>query len=283
MNENKESSIVIEDMKISLYINKIVHDEFRITNAQDHAHSYNELFICTQGNISISTDLGIVELNANDIVIIPTGVMHHKLKSENSAKWNSLAFSLSSVYTRNKSVLWKKLLKICSKKEVTIFKNASEFCTSINSIISLPHYNDPFLPAFKVALMLIELVTVSQDKTAHNSIFLPNNNIAREVALELLLDECYVNDVTNDEIAKKLNISTRQLSRIIKSKYGKTLHQLLIEKRLNTAKNLLLNTDCSIIKIYKKVGFNTSSSFYKKFGERYKMTPTEYRKLNKKN
>ena len=68
--------------------------------------------------------------------------------------------------------------------------------------------------------------------------------------------------VTRDELAKKLNLSQRQLHRILLKQYGKTFSELKREARLNKARELLQNG-----KTYEEavaaVGYSDMRSFLK--------------------
>jgi YesN/AraC family two-component response regulator len=51
--------------------------------------------------------------------------------------------------------------------------------------------------------------------------------------------------------------------------------------RIETAKNMLIETDLSIDDIINKIGFSNKSGFYKKFLEATGMMPSDFRKNNK--
>ena len=83
--------------------------------------------------------------------------------------------------------------------------------------------------------------------------------------------------LTTSKLANALNISTRQLSRIIKSRFNMTFHEVLTEKRLEYATDRLVTTNRSVASILQEVGYTKSSLFYRDFSKKYNMTPTEYR------
>ena len=60
--------------------------------------------------------------------------------------------------------------------------------------------------------------------------------------------------------------------------------QALQDKRPEVAAKLLSETDDSVAAICKKVGFRSASHFYRSFGDRFGLTPSEYRgnRLEKK-
>ncbi len=99
--------------------------------------------------------------------------------------------------------------------------------------------------------------------------------------LDNLIDSEYTKKWNTADVANRLFLSPRQLDRIALKRYGKTLHQVIVDKRIKTAESLLINTDMTIEKIAITVGFNSSVGFYREFVKRYDMTPAKYREAQK--
>ena len=72
------------------------------------------------------------------------------------------------------------------------------------------------------------------------------------------------------------------ISRILKKYTDHNFKELIQEKKLERAAYLLLKTKLSIEAILSAIGYRNSSFFYRKFKERYKVSPKNYRKNNKK-
>ncbi|WP_319559201.1 AraC family transcriptional regulator [Marispirochaeta sp.] len=85
-------------------------------------------------------------------------------------------------------------------------------------------------------------------------------------------------DLTIADIAKSAGISQVYLRRLFRSFSGKTPQQFIQEKRLHTARNLLLHTDMAISKIAENSGFETPSYFYRLFRREYGTSPGIYRR-----
>lgn len=98
-------------------------------------------------------------------------------------------------------------------------------------------------------------------------------------------DELYKNPlVSRQSVAEKLNISESHLSSIINTELNKSLIQFVNEYRIESAKLLLHDTTFnkySIEAIGIEAGFNSKSVFYKTFKTYLKMSPGDYRKLQK--
>ena len=80
------------------------------------------------------------------------------------------------------------------------------------------------------------------------------------------------------ELAAELNYDVYWLSREIRRRTGKTYKELLMEKRMQQARYLLENSQIPVTDIIESVGYDNTSYFYRKFRERYGVSPKEYRK-----
>ncbi len=90
----------------------------------------------------------------------------------------------------------------------------------------------------------------------------------------------YQNDINLKTVADELCLSTKQASRIIKKNFKKPLSDLVTEKRLYVACDLLKNSQKSISEIVEHINFSSETYFYYQFKKNYGCTPSEYR--NKK-
>ena len=90
------------------------------------------------------------------------------------------------------------------------------------------------------------------------------------------IDERYRNG-TLFELAGQMNTDIYWLSREIRKRTGKTYKELLQEKRMQQAVWLLVNSSVSVSDIIESVGYDNTSYFYRKFREKYGVSPKEYR------
>jgi len=96
----------------------------------------------------------------------------------------------------------------------------------------------------------------------------------------------YLEDITRkssiNELSKVINISTRQLNRIVKEYYSMTFKEKLITNRLEYAENLLLDTKLPVNEIAVKSGFSNASYFSTVFQRHFNTSPREFRIQNLK-
>ena len=90
------------------------------------------------------------------------------------------------------------------------------------------------------------------------------------------INECYKNG-TLSELAGQMGYDVYWLSREIRRRTGKAYKELLQEKRMQQAVYLLTNSKIPVTDIIESVGYDNTSYFYRKFREKYGMSPKEFR------
>lgn len=111
----------------------------------------------------------------------------------------------------------------------------------------------------------------------------PANKSDPEI-LEELVNFCIENhtsDIHLKDLEEKLHINKYYISRIFKEKLNLGFNEYLHSLRIETAKNLLLESDTSITNIAYKIGYNTVRNFNRIFLKNVGMTPRQYRESKK--
>ena len=97
------------------------------------------------------------------------------------------------------------------------------------------------------------------------------------------IDSNYNQDISLDDIAERMGLSTTYASKQIKAYTGTNVVNYINNVRIEHAKELLQNTTMSSNEIGTHVGFRYSQSFIRSFNKIVGMTPGDYRKLYKQN
>ncbi len=82
-----------------------------------------------------------------------------------------------------------------------------------------------------------------------------------------------------EELAARLSLSPSRTSHLVTRLYGMPFRRLLLNERLNRARNLLLSTDYPLKAIAQATGFATEFYFNRAFREFSGLPPGEYRKV----
>ncbi|MDR1214354.1 MAG: helix-turn-helix domain-containing protein [Propionibacteriaceae bacterium] len=84
-------------------------------------------------------------------------------------------------------------------------------------------------------------------------------------------------DLTVEDIAARLQITSRQLRRVVEREYGVAPVRYLRSARLLLAKNLLTDTDLTITQVAFAAGFGSLRQFNDSFRQHYRLTPSQLR------
>jgi YesN/AraC family two-component response regulator len=87
--------------------------------------------------------------------------------------------------------------------------------------------------------------------------------------------------VTLEDAADAVCLSPKYLSRIFKKYSGTRFSDYRLHVKMEKAKELLVNTGCSVNTIADKIGFQNSESFMRIFKKVSSFTPTQYRQNNR--
>ncbi|MED1742258.1 AraC family transcriptional regulator [Bacillus swezeyi] len=124
-----------------------------------------------------------------------------------------------------------------------------------------------------MGLLIIELVKHSDKLKKLNEWNLEHQMIMK--ALKYIEEHYQMANLY--ELAEELNQTHYWLSKNIKKITNKNFKDLLQEKRLSVAVNLLKNKHLSISSIVEQVGYDNISYFYRIFKKKYGVTPKQYR------
>jgi len=90
-------------------------------------------------------------------------------------------------------------------------------------------------------------------------------------------------DLTVENIAAHVQLSTNYLRNIFKEHMGITLSKYITDKKIQYACKILVETDHSIQSICEQLDFTSANYFYTYFKKNTGMTPNQYREQNRKN
>ena len=92
----------------------------------------------------------------------------------------------------------------------------------------------------------------------------------------------FKNTFSLEDMAKDLGVSKYVLSRIFSKTFHSNFKQYLNDTRLDYARRRLENTEDSITNICLDSGFDSQRTFNRVFKERFRVSPTEYRKKSER-
>ena len=91
------------------------------------------------------------------------------------------------------------------------------------------------------------------------------------------LERNYDKKITLDSLAGLFHVSTRQLNRLIREEYDKSVFDVVHEIRIERAKRLVIESDEKVIAVATMVGYDDPSFFSRLFCRHAGCSPREYR------
>lgn len=92
------------------------------------------------------------------------------------------------------------------------------------------------------------------------------------------LDENYTREISRSDLAEIVYLNPDYISRLFKKEMGVSISSYLLKKRMDAAKELLLNTNMPVNVISLHAGYNNYSYFTRMFRDYTGYSPNEYRK-----
>ena len=84
-------------------------------------------------------------------------------------------------------------------------------------------------------------------------------------------------DLSLDEMAQSVGLSTAHFARMFRKSTGETPHQFVLRQRLERAKAMLRAPDARVLDVAVACGFKTQQHFAQVFRDVWGVSPTEYR------
>ena len=264
-----------------------VRPHTRFVRFPKHRHNYVEVIYMCQGTTTHIVDGNRVVLEQGDLLFIN----QHAVQEIEPAKEEDIAinfiivpefFNMAFSMMGDENNALKDFLigTLCSKDGMTsyLYFHVADILPIQNLVenmvwtIFYDMGNKRSSNQITMGLLLLQLLNHMDKMETGNSLF-----DTELIGTVLGYIEGHYRNGTLSELAKMMKYDVYWLSREIKKRTGKTYKELLQAKRMNQAAYLLSNSRLAVADIIESVGYDNSSYFYRKFKERYGVSPKEYR------
>lgn len=247
------------------YANKHIWD------TQRHCHAAYELHIILEGSCRVEVEDTEYGLKAGQALLIPPGQYHQPLKlSSDFARYNIS-------FTPDAQLLRTLRLRIADCMLFAVDPAVLPICSEIfrESAAGNP-YKKELLHALQTQLIVYIFrnlqLSQSEEETSGSLA-----DMERVTYIDDYFENHFADNGGEEELAKSMNLSKRQLARVLQKHYGMGFRQKLICARMDHAAWLLRTTDKRISRIAENVGYVSESAFFQVFRRHFQMTPQQYR------
>ena len=244
-----------------------------------HKHTYYELHVIESGSLTMQLENATYILKEGELCLVCPGTVHAPLSDPKKIRRFCLHFELLadpaplSAHLSDQSRQSGFFIADCEKLLPIVQQLRSSEC-------SHPLFSEE-LTGQLLSQMMVQLVR--SITPAPTEFFSPTGNLSdvRTVHIDQYFNNRFYSADGEEILAKELGVSRRQLNRIIQEIYGKSYREKLMEVRTEAACELLTGS-LSIQEISERMGYSTCSNFTAFFKNTMGMTPSEYRKKNRK-
>ena len=255
-----------------------LRDLATMQSKQSYAHRHDFYTL-----IYVKDGVGEQLIDYEEVDIVPYRV--YFLSPKKVHYWNAIcegnAMMINAEFLQNNTnimdtlfVSFKNSVYIDIKKE-----HRKTFETLLNILVQ--SYNAEHSKEFISSLLtsfLLFCIEIKRTTKEESEVLLPN----RLLHIYELIEKHYKDENSTDFYAKNLGMSIQHLNRILKTSSGKTLAQLLRERRVLEAKRELVFTSKTIDFISESLGFFDTSNFTKYFKNITNISPSKFREMFKK-
>lgn len=254
-----------------------------IDNRIAHWHDRMEVIEVKKGIIICQIDGDEYEINAGDICIVNSRVIHSINADDFDAEIYRYEIS-KKLFTRDEDINKRYLNPMITDEKFShiILENGAPITDEVGNLLSaIRDITDKKQPAYELAVvgivhLLMQKIYNYYERDSREAPISADNFIYRKMADYIYNN--YMEKLSLEDIAKKGNVSKSKACSLF-NKFAKTSPvDFLNLYRLKISADLLKNTDSPISEIAMDSGFNQPSYFNRLFMREYKMTPSEFRK-----
>ena len=252
------------------------------SNYDSHKHDYEELIIITDGTVEHFIDFKKSSFTAPAASFVTKGKIHKivpKLDNGPGRLWvlqfksefvPETAFHLYSYYHDNATIALQpgprleKIIALCEMMQFETRQTVPEFGV--------------------VRHLLTALLTMIESEWRKSGAIddVPQKNTNTFKSFLQILEENFCKSDGVDFYAEKLSMTTRNLNLICQNIWQKSVSEIIEDRKLIEAKNLLINTEKTVVEIGIELGYNEKSYFANVFKKKSGQTPGEFRREMKK-
>lgn len=258
-------------------INVCRHENVNKTRSEwegmSHNHAAWELHVVLDGAAVVEVDGKPLRVEKKQALIIAPGLYHNPVAVEGAFDRFSITFEMED------SPLQKALRE--KVPERMVFPVTGEVLAVCRSLFSESHHMGDFsmdvLPGLLTRLLVCCFRLLQVGPTSPSHLAPPITKGWRNDRIDAWFETHLHTVAKAEDLADKLFVSRRQLSRILQECYGMNFRDKLLQARMDRAMWLLRHTDRPVGEVAEAVGYTAASSFYHVFRQRCGMTPEQYR------
>lgn len=246
-----------------------------------HTHNAFELHYPTCGSCVLRVGDVSYELHSGEICLITPGLYHSVKDMSDDFDRICLLFEILPLPEIGKLSDFDMLLKNYNTEGVFLF-SADHLAWLLREMAETADEDGRVVGGWEKLRALTEVMIIELARNLHHVLStIPSAPLVPDKPRIFLIDQFFHDHFQSEggasELAELLNVSTRQLDRILKKLYGKGYRQKMLEVRLEVAKDFLVTTNKSIAEISELLGYTSPANFSTFFKSMTGIPPSAFR------
>lgn len=233
-----------------------------------HTFEQNKFYYITKGECSISVENKTYHAREGMWFFIPAGTLH---------KFHNYPDKIMEKYWMHFDLYPdSRIAESLSLDHYVLVPENSIVTKLFEEYIELKK-NESLTDKIEIKAILLKLVSEYIKLSKHKEIKMEKKSEERINKVLAYINVNLKNEITNEELAKICFLHPNHFIRFFKQKTGSTPQQYIMQKRMETVKRLIEQTDLSIAEIAEKTGFYDIAHLSRAFKRFYSMAPTQYK------
>ncbi len=251
-------------------------------------HDFWELCYVKKGEIQLTIKKKNITLQQNQIFLIPPNYNHSYNSSDDESEVFVMCFeSVSNILKHMMMIKLSLDDNMIDCVEKIIYESQNTFTMNDNDLLEVlksPNFGGKQAIIIQLEYLLICLTRQLSREQKHEIVFLSDESFYAELVevVKTFLKENLGMKISLDDICKKMNYSRSFLCKIFKEMTGETIFSYFNNIKIEEAKRMLADTKLSVSNISYSLGFEEVKYFDFFFKKYVGVTPTAFRKGEKK-
>lgn len=250
-----------------------------------HKHEHLEFCYVMSGRGRHRIGDNIYDVSEGDFILINAGVYHQFLVGTDGSTVVEFYIGLTDIYLEGQE---KNHLPVLESGPVLhtsgeLKMKLSRLCISMEAEKEMGRFGGYFMmKAYAVQMLLFFLREQERPQKERPVAQCSFESVNRKYLVEKIIDyfeEHYDQKISLNQVAGNMYLSPYYISKIFKAETGETPIHLLIEIRLEKARDLLLGEPAlSVQEVAERVGYDDAYHFSKLFKKKFGVSPSAVRK-----
>ncbi|MBE7053593.1 MAG: helix-turn-helix transcriptional regulator [Ruminococcaceae bacterium] len=278
-NEISKITVIASSPQFDLRVGMTVSEGGTTSQYYKHFDLHKIYYVC-EGEATLETDDGSFKLKKGVLGFV--GYNRTSRLINVSDDFKRVVICLYRV-NKNSNMIFNLIDKEIADKN--IYPVSKNFQNCIEYIMDyMKNEYDNYIPAIEYMAipLLYEFFNITKLKFNFSYKNIEKESDDRKVKMEKYIYKNIYRKISAEEVAKYMNMSLRQLNRILNNTCGWTVKHQIDGMKYNEAKKILVNTKLNLVEISSKLGFSSEHSFITFFKRMSGITPKNYRENHMK-